>query len=75
MNELDAMYTTLKASSKGNFESAYYWSSTEDLTADQWTIENLIEVPNGNARNFGTSSASEEKTRDTPYRVRPSRKF
>lgn len=75
MSELDAMYTTLKASSKGNFESAYYWSSTEDLTADQWTIENLIEVPNGNARNFETSSASEEKTRDTPYRVRPSRKF
>jgi hypothetical protein len=76
-DELDAMYSKLKASSpsKGNFQAAYYWSSTEDLTADQWTVESGINIPNGNARNFGTSSGSEEKTRDTPYRVRPSRRF
>ncbi|MDP2815709.1 MAG: hypothetical protein Q8O19_03415 [Rectinemataceae bacterium] len=75
-DELDAMYTRIGSS--GVFSSAYYWSSTEDLTADYWTDELInsvtVQVPNAYAKNFGTG-AGMDMQRDTPSRVRPTRRF
>jgi hypothetical protein len=75
-DEINAMYTRIGTS--GGFASAYYWSSTEDLTEPYYTDEDpsdgVLAIPNAYAKNFG-SGTGVDMQRDTPSRVRPSRRF
>lgn len=75
-DELDAIYTQIGAS--GGFTSTNYWSSTEDLTSLYYTDEDpseaVLAIPNAYAKHFGTGTGVDMQ-RDTPSRVRPSRRF
>lgn len=75
-DELDEMYTRIGSS--GGFASAYYWSSTEDLTSFYYTDEDpgeaVLAIPNAYAKDFSNGSGVDMQ-RDTPSRVRPTRRF
>ncbi|HEY9053223.1 MAG TPA: hypothetical protein VIO60_00245 [Rectinemataceae bacterium] len=73
LNELQQLYVS-REKVAGLDSAAKYWSSTEDLTADQWSVESGLNIPNASAWDFNTGALA-EITRDNTCRVRPSRRF
>lgn len=61
-DELDAMYDNLAAEGVGDFESAYYWSSSENASNSSWQI-----LMSNGGLSFTLKSATK--------RIRPARTF